>query len=600
MKEINLREYYPFYNMDVYLEVSDEIAGQLDRFKLDEEAHRVRILRAKAYFSLDRGDGIEKDALQKPPQPLELMLKAERSVLEEEHLFRDYLPTELRENHQLCEYNYAIKQIHFPDDMETLIEARKRLVFDELFLFILNLQYQKEKKEKEKNQFSFQSDDFVEQLIEKLPYKLTNAQLRALSEVRADMRSDYVMQRLIQGDVGSGKTIIAFLAMADTAHNGCQSAIMAPTEVLARQHYESFQSMCEIFGLDFPVILITGSMTAKQKKLAYQEILDHPDALIIGTHALIQEKVIYQNLALVITDEQHRFGVKQRETFSEKGTKPHILVMSATPIPRTLAIILYGDLDISVVDEVPAKRLPIKNCVVDTRYRPKAYQFIEKEVAAGHQAYVICPLVEESENMEAENVTDYAKRLKEELTDTIEIGLLHGQMKPAQKNDVMERFAANEIQVLVSTTVVEVGVNVPNATVMMIENAEHFGLAQLHQLRGRVGRGDAQSYCIMVNCSDSKESQKRLDILNKSNDGFKIASEDLKLRGPGDFFGIRQSGEMQFALADIYQDAYIMQRASEEVADILGKDPELSSEDHKNLKDYLELFLADQRNKLNL
>ena len=408
------------------------------------------------------------------------------------------------------------------------------------------------------------------------------------------------MQRLIQGDVGSGKTIIAFLAMADTAHNGCQSAIMAPTEVLARQHYESFQSMCEIFGLDFPMILITGSMTAKQKKLAYQEILDHPDALIIGTHALIQEKVIYQNLALVITDEQHRFGVKQRETFSEKGTKPHILVMSATPIPRTLAIILYGDLDISVVDEVPAKRLPIKNCVVDTRYRPKAYQFIEKEVAAGHQAYVICPLVEESENMEAENVTDYAKRLKEELPDTIEIGLLHGQMKPAQKNDVMERFAANEIQVLVSTTVVEVGVNVPNATVMMIENAEHFGLAQLHQLRGRVGRGDAQSYCIMVNCSDSKESQKRLDILNKSNDGFKIASEDLKLRGPGDFFGIRQSGEMQFALADIYQDAYIMQRASEEVADILGNDPDLSQEDHKNLKDYLELFLADQRNKLNL
>ena len=459
----------------------------------------------------------------------QLVLKAERSILEEEHLFRDYLPTELREKHQLCEYNYAIKQIHFPDDMETLIEARKRLVFDELFLFILNLQYQKEKKEKEKNQFSFQSDDFVEQLIEKLPYKLTNAQLRALSEVRTDMRSDYVMQRLIQGDVGSGKTIIAFLAMADTAHNGCQSAIMAPTEVLARQHYESFQSMCEIFGLDFPVILITGSMTAKQKKLAYQEILDN-----------------------------------------------------------------------SVVDEVPAKRLPIKNCVVDTRYRPKAYQFIEKEVAAGHQAYVICPLVEESENMEAENVTDYAKRLKEELPDTIEIGLLHGQMKPAQKNDIMERFAANEIQVLVSTTVVEVGVNVPNATVMMIENAEHFGLAQLHQLRGRVGRGDAQSYCIMVNCSNSKESQKRLDILNHSNDGFKIASEDLKLRGPGDFFGIRQSGEMQFALADIYQDAYIMQRASEEVADILGKDPELSSEDHKNLKDYLELFLSDQRNKLNL
>lgn len=530
----------------------------------------------------------------------QLMIKSERLILGEEHLFRDYLPTALREKHQLCEYNYAIRQIHFPDNMENLIEARKRLVFDELFLFILNLQYQKEKKEKDSNQFVFGTDDFTGELIGQLPYRLTNAQLRALDDVKKDMRSNYVMQRLIQGDVGSGKTIIAFLAMADTAHNGYQSAIMAPTEVLARQHYESFQEMCAKFGLDFPVILLTGSMTAKQKRIAYQEIAEHPDAMIIGTHALIQEKAVYQNLALVITDEQHRFGVRQRETFSEKGSKPHVLVMSATPIPRTLAIILYGDLDISVVDEVPAKRLPIKNCVVDTRYRPKAYQFIEKEVNAGHQAYVICPLVEESENMEAENVTDYAKRLKEELPEHIKIGLLHGQMKPAKKNEVMEQFAANEIQVLVSTTVVEVGVNVPNATVMMIENAEHFGLAQLHQLRGRVGRGDAQSYCIMVNCSGSKESMKRLDILNKSNDGFKIASEDLKLRGPGDFFGIRQSGEMQFALADIYQDAYIMQRASEEVAEILGKDPDLTMEEHENLKNYLELFLADHRNKLNL
>ena len=562
------------------------------------------VMEQPAIYSVSKYEEMEQQLLPVYSLPKglsnQLMIKMERAILDEEQLFKDYLPAKLREKHQLCEYNYAIKQIHFPDSMDTLIEARKRLVFDELFLFILNLQYQKEKKEKDKNLFSFQSDDFIEDLIKKLPYELTGAQMRALNDVKRDMRSDYVMQRLIQGDVGSGKTIIAFLAMADAAHNGCQSAIMAPTEVLARQHYDSFTEMCEQFGLAFPIILITGSMTAKQKREAYQKVLESPDALIIGTHALIQEKVIYNRLALVITDEQHRFGVRQREVFSEKGEKPHILVMSATPIPRTLAIILYGDLDISVVDEVPAKRLPIKNCVVDTRYRPKAYQFIEKEVMAGHQAYVICPLVEESENMEAENVTDYAKRLKEELPDTIEIGLLHGQMKPAVKNEIMEQFAANKIQVLVSTTVVEVGVNVPNATVMMIENAEHFGLAQLHQLRGRVGRGDAQSYCIMVNCSDSKESMKRLDILNKSNDGFKIASEDLKLRGPGDFFGIRQSGEMQFAFADIYQDAYIMQKASEEVADILGNDPDLVMEEHENLKNYLELFLNDQRNKLNL
>lgn len=530
----------------------------------------------------------------------QFMTKTERTILSQDNLFQDYLPGALREKHRLCEYNYAIKQIHFPDDMDTLIDARKRLVFDELFLFVLSLQYQKDKKEKDANQFSFAADGFVNGLIERLPYKLTNAQLRVLAEVQKDMRSEHVMQRLIQGDVGSGKTILAFLAMADAAHNGYQSAIMAPTEVLARQHYESFTGLCEKFGLDYPVILLTGSMTAKQKKEAYRRLEEAPDALVVGTHALIQEKVLYQNLALVITDEQHRFGVKQRESFSEKGSKPHILVMSATPIPRTLAIILYGDLDISVVDEVPAKRLPIKNCVVDTRYRPKAYQFIEKEVEAGYQAYVICPLVEESENMEAENVTDYAKRLKGELPEHIRVGILHGQMKPAQKNEVMEQFAANEIQVLVSTTVVEVGVNVPNATVMMIENAEHFGLAQLHQLRGRVGRGDAQSYCIMVNVSGSKESMKRLDILNKSNDGFKIASEDLKLRGPGDFFGIRQSGEIQFALADIYQDAYTLQKASEEVQALLEEDPDLLMEEHGNLRRYLELFLADRRNKLNL
>ena len=529
-----------------------------------------------------------------------MMQKTVRTALMAENLFKDYLPAEIRDKYQLCEYNYAIKQIHFPDDMDSVIDARRRLVFDELFLFVLSIQYQKEKKEKEGNGFSFKEDSFIEEQICKLPYELTNAQRRVLKEIKKDMRSPYVMQRLIQGDVGSGKTVLAFLAMADCAHNGYQSAIMAPTEVLATQHYESFQKMCENFGLDIPIVLITGSMTAKQKRDAYERLQLYPNAMVIGTHALIQEKVIYQKLALVITDEQHRFGVKQREAFSEKGQKPHILVMSATPIPRTLAIILYGDLDISVVDEVPAKRLPIKNCVVDTRYRPKAYQFIEKEIANGHQAYVICPLVEESENMEAENVTDYAKRLREELPEHIKVGLLHGQMKPKQKNEVMEQFAKNEIQVLVSTTVVEVGVNVPNATVMMIENAERFGLAQLHQLRGRVGRGDAQSYCIMINTTGTKESMKRLDILNKSNDGFEIASEDLKLRGPGDFFGIRQSGEMQFALADIYQDAMTLQQVAGEVASLLSVDPDLVLSSNENLRHYLEMFLTDRRNQLNL
>ncbi len=529
-----------------------------------------------------------------------MVTKAVRAALEEEALFQDYLPEEIRDKYRLCEYNYAIKQIHFPDDMDTLIEARRRLVFDEFFFFILSMQYQKEKKQKDENQFTFSDDGFTEGLIGQLPYELTGAQKRALLDVQKDLRSPYVMQRLIQGDVGSGKTIIAFLAMADAAHHGYQSAIMAPTEVLARQHYETYQKLCETFGLRIPIVLLTGSLTAKQKRMAYEAIDLYPNAMVIGTHALIQEKAVYANLSLVITDEQHRFGVRQRETFAEKGVKPNILVMSATPIPRTLAIILYGDLDISVVDEVPAKRLPIKNCVVDTRYRPKAYDFIEKEVRAGHQAYIICPLVEESENMDGENVVDYTKKLREIFPEEIQLGVLHGKMKPDLKNRIMEEFARNEIQVLVSTTVVEVGVNVPNATVMMIENAERFGLAQLHQLRGRVGRGDAQSYCIMVNCSKSKHAKERLNILNQSNDGFKIASEDLKLRGPGDFFGIRQSGEMQFALGDIYQDAAILQQTSEEVERLLEEDPELVAESSKNLKNYLDEFVGKRRNKLNL
>lgn len=529
-----------------------------------------------------------------------LMIKTIRQALAEKDMLYDYLPTDVREKYALCEYNYAIKQIHFPDSFDTLIEARKRLVFDEFFLFILGMQYQKEQKKRESNAFSFREPEIIEECIGKLPYELTGAQKRALDDVIRDMQSPYVMQRLIQGDVGSGKTIVAFLAMAWTAASGYQSAIMAPTEVLARQHYESYCQMSEQFGLHFPVVLLTGSMTAKEKRLAYQTLEAEKNAMVIGTHALIQEKAIYSNLALVITDEQHRFGVRQRETFAEKGRRPHILVMSATPIPRTLAIILYGDLDISVIDEVPARRLPIKNCVVNTGYRPKAYTFIEEQVRAGHQAYIICPLVEGSENMEGENVTDYAGKVKSELPSDIEVSVLHGKMKNDKKNEIMNLFAQNKVQVLVSTTVVEVGVNVPNATVMMIENADRFGLAQLHQLRGRVGRGDAQSYCIMINTSQSKNAKKRLEILNQSNDGFKIASEDLRLRGPGDFFGIRQSGDLAFQLADIYQDAPVLQQASEAVASILDEDPDLAMESHAILQRKMDQFLEDKIDRMNL
>ena len=469
-------------------------------------------------------------------------------------LERDYLPASLRISNELAEYNFAIEHIHFPANEEDLRFARKRLVYDEFFFFLLAVRHLKEKRQNIRSPFHVEKQEECRRLLKDLPYRLTNAQLRTLEEVLGDLKSGSVMNRLIQGDVGSGKTIIAVLALLAVCENGYQGALMVPTEVLARQHYESVAELFAAHGVEKKVILITGSMTAKEKRLAYEKVASHEADITIGTHALIQEKVVYDNLALVITDEQHRFGVAQREMFGNKGQMPHVLVMSATPIPRTLAIILYGDLDISVIDELPANRLPIKNCVVDKSYRPRAYRFIENEVKNGRQAYVICPMVEESEMIEAENVLDYTKALRENLPG-IRVEYLHGKMKGKEKNKIMEEFAAGNIQVLVSTTVIEVGVNVPNATVMMIENAERFGLAQLHQLRGRVGRGDKQSYCIMVNASGNKEKNRRLEVLNKSNDGFYIASEDLKLRGPGDLFGIRQSGDLEFQLADIYTDA---------------------------------------------
>ena len=402
------------------------------------------------------------------------------------------------------------------------------------------------------------------------------------------------MSRLVQGDVGSGKTIIAFLAMILAAANGYQAALMAPTEVLARQHYEGLCKLLEEQGLSYQAVLLTGSTKAREKREIYKQIEDGVAKLIIGTHALIQEKVFYHDLALVITDEQHRFGVDQREDRSRKGQKPHGLVMSATPIPRTLGIILYGDLDISIMDELPARRLPIKNCVVDTSYRPNAYRFIENQVQQGRQVYVICPMVEESEGLEAENVLDYSKMLSEILPSQIKVAYLHGRMKAAQKNEIMGAFARNEIQVLVSTTVIEVGVNVPNATVMLVENAERFGLAQLHQLRGRVGRGEHQSYCIFIYGGNDEETRKRLDILVKSNDGFFIAGEDLRLRGPGDLLGIRQSGMLEFRLGDIFQDADILKKASEAAGSILLLDPELSLEQNSRLKDRLLSYARDK------
>ncbi|MFW5645953.1 MAG: ATP-dependent DNA helicase RecG, partial [Acetivibrio ethanolgignens] len=480
--------------------------GMISRKNGSLTMEQPKILTKEEYFN-------RKNLLQ-PIYPLtqgltnHAVTKAVGQALKETDLTGDYLPYELRRDYNLMDRKAALKEIHFPKGEQTMLAARRRIVFDEFFLFSLAMNQLKTQKEKKVSSFVMKPVEECRRLVVSLPYQLTNAQKKVWQDLQQDFQSGTVANRLIQGDVGSGKTILAILALLMAVKNGFQGALMVPTEVLAQQHFENVKHALEPFGVH--IGLLCGSMTAKEKRAVYEGIKEQNIDIVIGTHALIQEKVEYKRLGLVITDEQHRFGVRQRQQLAEKGEEPHILVMSATPIPRTLAIILYGDLDLSVLDELPANRLPIKNCVVNENYRPTAYKFIEKETAKGHQAYIICPMVEESENIEAENVIDYTENLRTMLPPYLVVEYLHGKMKPKEKNEIMERFASGEIQVLVSTTVVEVGVDVKNATVMMIENAERFGLAQLHQLRGRVGRGKDQSYCILMSNAENRETNKRL------------------------------------------------------------------------------------------
>ena len=495
----------------------------------------------------------------------------------------EFMPREILDEYGLYDIKSAYSGIHFPKDFDDLKAARDRIVFDEFFLFNLSMRLSGCAEERKHNIYAMPKKSYVDELKEKLPFRLTGAQESALNDILDDLNGEYISNRLIQGDVGSGKTIVALLSMLYVTESGYQAALMAPTEVLAEQHYESINEFLDKFGVEREVVLLTGS--TKKKKDIYAKIKDDPGLIIVGTHALITEAVEYNHLALVITDEQHRFGVRQREALAAKGETPHNIVMSATPIPRSLAVVLYAGMDISVINELPADRLPIKNCVVDNGYRPAAYNFIRNEVKAGHQAYVICPLVEASEDSDGKNVEDEAEELKKNLPG-VRIEYLHGQMKPAEKNDIMTRFAAGEIDILVSTTVIEVGINVPNATVMMIENAEKFGLATLHQLRGRVGRGKSQSYCIFFNLSGKQQTNERLEVLRQSNDGFKIAEEDLKQRGPGDFFGIRQSGDFGFKMADIYQDSSMLLKADQAAGRLMAEDPDLTA--HPKLLRYLQ------------
>lgn len=494
----------------------------------------------------------------------------------------DFIPLWVRKQYQLCERNFAIQNIHFPKDKESFFIARKRLVFEELFLLQTSLL-------KIKNAFcSKRTGIYLSYQVEcdtflyQLPFELTNAQKKVFEEIKKDMKSGKIMNRLVQGDVGSGKTAVAMLTAFLTIKNGYQAALMVPTEVLANQHYQSFQKAFEKFGIQ--TVLLSGSLTKKEKTQALEDICLGKAQMVIGTHAMIQKTVIFQHLALVITDEQHRFGVKQRSALSDKGNNPHILIMTATPIPRTLALILYGDLDISIIDELPPGRQKIDTLAVTSSYHERIYRFIKKEIAEGRQAYIVCPMVEENEKMELEAVTSYTKKIKESVFQNYSVECLYGKMKPKEKQEIMEKFLKQEIQILVSTTVIEVGVNVPNATIMLIENAERFGLAQLHQLRGRVGRGAQQSYCILVCDSKNEVAKERMNVMKKSSDGFVISEMDLKLRGPGDFFGTKQHGLPELKIANLYKDVQILKEAQQAAEKLNLMDADLEKEEHYLLK----------------
>lgn len=518
----------------------------------------------------------------------------------ENELAQDPLPRWLRREKQLAEYNFAVRAIHFPANKEEFEQAHRRLIFEEFFLFALAVAKLKEHKGERPNTRKIGRSKWADQLLASLPYQLTDAQRKAYEQIADDMNGASLMNRLVQGDVGSGKTIVAALALVNTAAAGFQAAIMSPTEVLARQEYKTISALLEKADIPAKVELLTGSLTPKNKRLAQERIAAGEVQIVCGTQALIQDKVQFKDLGLVVTDEQHRFGVGQRTTFSDKGEDVHVLVMSATPIPRTLALILYGDLDISVIDQLPSGRKRILNAIVGRDDEKKIERFLLGKIKEGRQAYVICPMVEANPEIDAINVTDYSQELKERLGPQVKVGMLNGRMKPEEKNSIMESFAAGKIDILVSTTVVEVGVNVPNATVIVIQDADRFGLAQLHQLRGRVGRGKEQSYCVFVASGPSAAAGKRLKVLASTDDGFKIAQEDLKLRGPGEFFGERQSGDFAFTAGDIYADSDILQEAADAVAETNRRDPDLSKEENQALARKLKWFTEEKLNSIGL
>ncbi len=516
--------------------------------------------------------------------------KVVKTALESLEEIPETLDKSVRDKYNLISLDRAIRQIHFPDSEEDMQQARHRLIFEELLTLQLGLLKLKGRNKTKTN--LRMTADFTEEFKSLLPFEMTNAQKRAIKDCLVDMAGDYPMNRLLQGDVGSGKTAVAAGLCFTVIRNGYQCALMAPTEILAVQHYEGLSKMLLSTGIN--VRLLTGSTKAKEKREIKAALIEGEIDLLIGTHAIIQNDVEFKSIGLVITDEQHRFGVKQRTALAEKGEGIHTLVMSATPIPRTLGLILYGDLDISMLDELPPGRQEIRTDVVDSRYHQRLYKFIKDAADRGEQAYIICPAIEESEESIAlKSAEQYAQELSESAFRGYNIGLLHGKMKPKEKDNVMKAFSSGDVQILVATTVVEVGVDVPNATIMVIENAERFGLSQLHQLRGRIGRGSKKSFCVLVSDSKSESSRNRLEVMKKNSNGFKIADEDLKARGPGDFFGERQHGLPALKIADMLQDMETLHLAQKCAGEILAEDSNLDLQKNKPLCDNINKMFSE-------
>jgi ATP-dependent DNA helicase RecG len=502
----------------------------------------------------------------------------------------DILPDSVKQKYHLADIHFSIRNIHFPQSDDAFLKARKRLVFEELLMLQLALISMKSSRESDKSGIRFGAGAEVREFIRSLPFKLTNAQARVFSEIERDMEDSKVMNRLIQGDVGSGKTIVAVLALVKAVKSGYQGAFMAPTEILAAQHYNSVSRLLEPLGIK--TALLTGSISAKDARILLEGIDSGDIDIVIGTHALLEDKVRFKKLGLVVTDEQHRFGVRQRAVIGKKGSNPDMLVMTATPIPRTLALILYGDLDISVIDELPPGRKKVLTYAVDSSMRERINNFIRKQVSQGRQVYIVCPLVEESDAVEAASASEMAVQLAQRTFSDLRVGLMHGKMRPQEKEDVMRRFVSGQIDILVSTTVIEVGVNVANASLIVVENAERFGLSQLHQLRGRVGRSEHQSYCVLFNSNRSEIARERMKVMEETSDGFVISEKDLELRGPGDFFGTRQHGIPEMKIANLYRDVEILKKAQEAASMLLAADKTLTSQENRRLGDEVRARFA--------